>query len=101
MPAAERPQRHGNDRARAPARLREAHVSLDNDDPLNFRNLTREQRILKCRSMAADAERLASKSQDHCPHYLDLAAKWMQLAQEMQQSPETPRGRSDDHAPIS
>jgi hypothetical protein len=50
-----------------------------------FINLSREQRIAKCREMAIEAERLASgKSSEMRTSYLDLARKWSELADEMQ-----------------
>ena len=50
-----------------------------------FINLSREQRIAKCREMAIEAERLASgKSSAMRTSYLDLARKWSELADEMQ-----------------
>ncbi len=54
-------------------------------DAGGFINLSREQRIAKCREMAIEAERLASgKSSEMRASYLDLARKWSDLADEMQ-----------------
>ena len=54
-------------------------------DAGGFINLSREQRIAKCREMATEAERLASgKSSEMRASYLDLARKWTDLADEMQ-----------------
>ena len=50
-----------------------------------FINLSREQRIAKCREMATEAERLAAgKSSEVRTSYLDLAQKWSELADEME-----------------
>ena len=50
-----------------------------------FINLSREQRIAKCREMAVEAERLAAgKSPKVRTSYLDLAAQWSVLADEME-----------------
>ena len=50
-----------------------------------FINLSREQRIAKCREMATEAERLATgKSSEVRASYLDLAQKWSELADEME-----------------
>ena len=50
-----------------------------------FINLSREQRIAKCREMAIEAERLADgKNSDVRASYLDLARKWSDLADEME-----------------
>ena len=54
-------------------------------DAGGFINLSRDQRISKCREMAIEAERLASgKSSEMRASYLDLARKWTDLADEMQ-----------------
>jgi hypothetical protein len=54
-------------------------------DAGGFINLSREQRIAKCREMATEAERLASgKSSEMRASYLDLARKWSDLADEME-----------------
>ena len=54
-------------------------------DAGEFINLSREQRIAKCREMAIEAERLASgKGTEMRALYLDLARKWSELADEMQ-----------------
>lgn len=54
-------------------------------DAGGFINLSREQRITKCREMAIEAEQLAfGKSSEMRASYLDLARKWSDLADEMQ-----------------
>ena len=54
-------------------------------DAGGFINLSREQRIAKCREMATEAERLAfGKSSEMRASYLDLARKWTDPADEMQ-----------------
>jgi hypothetical protein len=54
-------------------------------DAGGFINLSREQRIAKCRQMATEAERLAAgKSAEMRASYLDLARKWSDLANEME-----------------
>jgi hypothetical protein len=54
-------------------------------DAGGFINLSREQRIAKCREMAIEAERLAfGKTSEMRASYLDLARKWSDLADEMQ-----------------
>jgi hypothetical protein len=54
-------------------------------DAGGFINLSREQRIAKCREMAIEAERLAAgKSSEMRASYLDLARKWSDLADEME-----------------
>jgi hypothetical protein len=56
-------------------------------DAGGFINLSREQRISKCREMAIEAERLADgKSSEMSASYLDLARKWSELANEMESS---------------
>ena len=48
-------------------------------------NLSREERIAKCREMANEAERLAAgKSSEVRASYLDLAKQWSDLANEME-----------------
>jgi len=54
-------------------------------DAGGFINLSRAQRIAKCREMASEAVRLASgKSSEMGASYLDLARRWSELADEMQ-----------------
>jgi len=54
-------------------------------DAGEFINLSREQRIVKCREMAIEAERLAGgKNSEMRASYLDLARKWSDLADEME-----------------
>ena len=54
-------------------------------DAGGFINLSRGQRIAKCREMANEAERLADgKSSEVRASYLDLARQWSTLADEMQ-----------------
>lgn len=54
-------------------------------DPIEFLSLSREQRIAKCRDMAAEAERRAGRnSGDLRTSYLGLAEKWSELADEME-----------------
>jgi len=55
-------------------------------DAVEFSSLSREQRIAKCRDMAAEAERLAARnSGDLRDCYVGLAEKWSELADEMEQ----------------
>ena len=54
-------------------------------DTGEFLSLSRAQRIAKCRDMAAESERLAvGKGGDMRAAYLDLAAQWSDLADEME-----------------
>lgn len=54
-------------------------------DAGGFINLSREQRIAKCREMATEAARLATgKTTEMRASYLDLAQKWSDLANEME-----------------
>ncbi len=54
-------------------------------DAVEFLSLSREERIAKCRDMAAEAERLAARnSGDLRASYLGLAEKWFELADEME-----------------
>ena len=54
-------------------------------DAGGFTNLSREERIAKCREMATEAERLAAgKSSEMRASYLDLARQWSDLANEME-----------------
>jgi hypothetical protein len=54
-------------------------------DAGGFINLSRDQRIAKCREMATEAERLADgKNSEVRASYLDLARKWSDLATEME-----------------
>jgi hypothetical protein len=55
-------------------------------DAVEFLSLSREQRIAKCRDMAAEAESLAARNSGHLRAcYLELAEKWSELADEMEQ----------------
>ena len=54
-------------------------------DATEFSNLSIDQRVAKCREMAAEAERFAATAEDHMrDKYLDLAAKWIELSDEME-----------------
>ena len=54
-------------------------------DAAEFSNLSLDQRIAKCREMAAEAERFATTADDHMrDKYLDLATKWLELGDEME-----------------
>ena len=51
----------------------------------DFRSLNSEQQLAKCREMACEAERLASKGGDEFhAHYSDLARRWSDLADEIE-----------------
>ncbi len=52
-------------------------------EPAQFRGLTLEEQIAKCHAMAAEAEGFAAVSYDTRDEYMDLAAQWSQLAEEM------------------
>jgi len=58
-------------------------MSQDDFNPDVFRGLTLEEQINKCHAMAADAEGFAAVNSDAREGYLDLAARWSQLAEEM------------------
>jgi len=59
----------------------------DNDFALTqFRGLNLEEQISKCHLMAAEAEGFAAVNPDKRDQYLDLAARWSELAEEMQQA---------------
>ena len=59
-------------------------------DAEGFINLSRDERIAKCRQMATEAERLAAgKRSEMRASYLDLAKQWSDLANEMENFPET------------
>ena len=56
-------------------------------DAAEFLSLSPTQRIDKCRAMAAEAERLAETANiDSRASYKELAIKWIDLADEMEQS---------------
>ena len=55
----------------------------DDSNPHDFRGLTLEEQIAKCHAMAAEAEGFAAVNLDNRDRYMDLAAKWSQLAEEM------------------
>jgi len=53
-------------------------------DAAEFMSLSLDQRVAKCRAMAAEAERFAATAEDHMRDaYLDLATKWSELGDEM------------------
>ena len=52
-------------------------------DPNDFRGLTLEEQISKCHAMAAEAESFAAVNPHARDGYMDLAARWSQLAEEM------------------
>ena len=56
----------------------------DDSEPASFRGLTLEEQISKCHMLAAEAERAAVVNPGERDKYLDLAAKWSDLAEEMQ-----------------
>jgi len=58
-------------------------MSQDHVDPSDFRGLTLEEQISKCHAMAAEAEGFAAVNPDTRDGYMELAAKWSQLAEEM------------------
>jgi hypothetical protein len=54
-------------------------------DAGGFLSLSPMQRVAKCREMAAEAERLAvGKTGEVRASYLDLAVRWVDLANEME-----------------
>ena len=60
------------------------HMSQDDFNPHDFRGLTLEEQIAKCHAMSAEAEGFAAVSDpDKRDVYLDLAAKWSQLAEDI------------------
>lgn len=52
-------------------------------EPTDFRGLTLEEQISKCNAMAVEAESFAAVNPEKRDGYLELAAKWSQLAEEM------------------
>ena len=51
----------------------------------DFRGLSQDDRIVRCREMANEAMRLASNASDEKRgEYLDLATRWITLAEEME-----------------
>ena len=51
----------------------------------DFRGLSPEQHLAKCREMAREAERLGSKGSDEFrADYFDLARRWSDLADEIE-----------------
>ena len=59
-----------------------AHLELDSSD---FRALTREEQIARCHEMAREAKRRAvDASVEKSDQYSNLAARWAELAQEME-----------------
>jgi len=75
----------GNDVPALALRTMEDPTMIPDFDAGEFINLSREQRIVKCREMAIEAERLAGgKNSEMRASYLDLARKWSDLADEME-----------------
>jgi len=60
-------------------------MAQDDFEPVQFRGLTLEEQIAKCRVMAAEAESFAAVHAGDRDQYLELAAKWCNLAAEMEQ----------------
>jgi hypothetical protein len=58
-------------------------MSRDDFNPNGFRGLTLEEQIAKCHAMAAEAEGFTAMNPNARDGYMDLAAKWSQLAEEM------------------
>ena len=58
-------------------------MSREDFEPVQFRGLTLEEQTAKCHAMAAEAEGFAAVNPDTRDGYMDLAAKWSQLAEEM------------------
>jgi hypothetical protein len=58
----------------------------DDFSPDIFWAATTKERVATCRRMAAAAESLAAGSQDKREEYLDLAARWYQLADEIERA---------------
>jgi len=79
-------EREGKQLMSAPAlRMTKDSTMIPEFDAGGFINLSREQRIAKCREMAIEAEQLAAgKSSEMRASYLDLARRWSDLADEMQ-----------------
>ena len=61
-------------------------MTLGDFEPAQFRGLTLEEQIAKCHAMAAEAESFAAVSHGDQDKYLDLAAKWSDLAEEMERA---------------
>lgn len=63
-------------------------MSLEPDfSSAEFRALNQQQQIAKCREMASEALRLASNGKgDMRAEYTDLAARWSELAEEMEKA---------------
>jgi hypothetical protein len=77
--------RQGNNMSASALRSMEDATMVLEFDAGGFINLSREQRIAKCREMATEAERLAAgKSSEMRASYLDLSRKWIELADEME-----------------
>ena len=77
--------RKGNKVSALALRTMEDSTMIREFDVGGFINLSRDQRIAKCREMATEAERLAAgKSSEVRASYLDLARKWSDLADEME-----------------
>jgi hypothetical protein len=64
--------------------MKDAKMLPDFDGAV-FMNLSRDERIAKCRQMATEANQLATgKSAEMRASYLDLARQWSDLADEME-----------------
>jgi hypothetical protein len=75
----------GNNVSALALRMTKDATMIPEFDVGGFINLSREQRIAKCREMATEAERLAAgKNAEMRSSYLDLARKWADLADEME-----------------
>lgn len=61
-------------------------MSQDDFNSNDFRDLTLEEQISKWHAMAAEAEGFAAVNPDTRDGYMDLAAKWCQLAEEMKRA---------------
>ena len=52
----------------------------------SFRGLTLEEQIAKCHALAQEADSFAAVRPDERDQYLHLAAKWSDLAEEMERA---------------
>ena len=50
----------------------------------DFGALSHKERVMKCRQMAEEATRLAANGSDKQEDYCSLAARWSELADEME-----------------
>jgi hypothetical protein len=57
---------------------------LEFSTQMAFRGLTREEKVLKCREMAAEAESLAACAAERRNANLEPAKKWCDLAEDME-----------------